>query len=74
VKGRFDGPKARLEWHGREFSTWPSEKGRRINDLWSARFDSTGEASGGNASVGQEARAATAAGNGSPRGSGVLIG
>jgi hypothetical protein len=44
------------------------------NDLWSARFGSTGEASGCNASVGQEARAASAAGDGSPRGPVVLTG
>jgi hypothetical protein len=74
VKGRFDGPKARPEWHGGEFCTWLSEKSRRLNDLWSACFGSTGEVSGCDASGGQEARAASAAGDGSPRGPVVLTG
>jgi hypothetical protein len=74
VKGRFDGPQARLEWHGGEFSMWPSEKGQRLNDLSSARFDRTGETSGCDVPGGQEARAASAAGDGSPRGPGVLAG
>jgi hypothetical protein len=73
VKGRIDGPKARLESRGGEFSTWPSEKSRRLNDLWSARFGSTGEASGSEVFGGQEARAASAAGEGSPRGPVVLV-
>jgi hypothetical protein len=41
VKGRFDGPKARPEWHGGEFSTWRSEKSRSLNGSSSARFGST---------------------------------
>jgi hypothetical protein len=74
VKGRFDGPKARPEWHGGEFCTCLSEKSRSLNRLSSARFGSPGEASGCNASVGQEACAASAAEEGSPRGPVVLAG
>jgi hypothetical protein len=49
-------------------------KGLRLNDLWSARFVSTGEVSGSDVFGGQEARAASAAGDGSPRGPVVLTG
>jgi hypothetical protein len=68
VKGRIDGPKARLESRGGGLSTWLSEKSWPFNDLWNARFGSTGEASGSEVIGGHEARAASAAGDGSPRG------